>query len=345
MEAIFLVFELIQIALGKRNELSCNPTAEQWEAIKQFACKNALAGIVFTAIEKLPQSQYPDKAVLMTFFAQAAQYKRNSQQQQHVANKLAKLWRTIGVEPIVLKGPSVAQYYPKPEYRYSCDLDVFADKGWKDACDLLESKGVTLEYEIYKEAEFHIDGVYVEFHRYITPVRGNKVLHQFELYLRELLLQEKAYFEDSLLVKPPLMFVVMLHVQHALGDFLKAHLSFKHIVDWVVLRDLPFDRAQFHEDCKRFGFDRFLLLLDALADVVEGKRNYQELNPKEKRIFDELMAQKVKTQKNTRFAQHVELFFEFVNNAKRFNEYGYCSIYSFLFNVLWAHFFQKEVKL
>lgn len=345
MEAIFLVIELIQIALGKRNELSFVPTAIQWENVKIFACKHALAGIVFAAIEKLPKSQYPDKAVIMHLYAQAEYYKRNYTKHQKVANNLSQLWSTLGVETIVLKGSSIAQYYPNPESRFSCDLDLFTLSGWKEACTLLELKGIDLEYEVYKEAEFEVDGVYVEFHRYITPVRGNKNLYNFELYLRELLSQEKESFEGSKLVNPPLMFIVMLYIEHALGDFLNGHLSFKHIVDWVVLRNQDFDKTEFNKRCQRFGFDRFLTLLNTITDVVESKKSYNELNISEQKIFEELINQKAKAQKKNWFKRRVDLFFEIVANAKRFKQYGYCSMHSFLFNTMWSHFFRKEVKL
>lgn len=345
MEAINLVLELIQIAFGKRNELSQTLSAEQWEEVKRFVGKHALAGIVFVAIQKLPKHQYPDKAVIMSLYAQAECYKRNYALHQKVAHKLSQLWREIGVVPVVLKGRTIAQYYPKPESRFSCDLDLFALSGWKDACTLLELKGITLEYEVYKEAEFEVDGVYVEFHRYITPVRGNKNLYNFELYLIELLSQEKEYFEDSLLVKPPLIFIVMLYIEHALGDFLNGHLSFKHIVDWVVLRNQDFDKIDFEGNCQRFGFGRFLTLLNTITDVVEGKKSFSELSIDEKRMFEELVTQKEKKQKTTWFARRVELFFEILANTKRFRNYGYCSMHAFLFHKIWAYFFRKEVRL
>lgn len=346
MESVGFVLELIQIAFGTRKELSIVPSAEQWKDVKQFALRHALAGVVFSAIGKLPATQIPERSVLMAFFAQAECYKRNYIRHQAVANKLSQLWNTIGVEAVILKGQTIAQYYPNPESRFSCDLDLFVQDGWQNACRLLEQEGVALEYEVYKEAEFEIDNVYVELHRFITPVRGNKNLHNFELFLRDLLSTGKEYLDESLLVKPPLMFVVMLYIEHALGDFLKAHLTFKHIVDWVVLRNLSFDRADFQNACKRFGFDRFLVLLDNITDVVEGRKRYEELDVNEKQIFDELISQKVKDQKSeTWFKRRVDLLFEIVANAKRFKQYGYCSMHSFLFNAMWSHFFQKEVKL
>ena len=115
-----------------------------------------------------------------------------------------------------------------PHHSYSCDLDVFIGEGWERACELLEDRGIELGREVYKEVEFTMDDVYVECHRYITPLRGNRPLQAFERYLRSLLESgEPSFFEGTTLVCPPLMFSVMLYVEHALGDFLHGKLLLK----------------------------------------------------------------------------------------------------------------------
>ena len=89
-------------------------------------------------------------------------------------------------------------------------------------------------------------------------------MKEFECYLRSLLDSEpKGYFEGTTLVCPPLMFTVMLYIEHALGDLLHGHLTLKHIVDWVVLRRQSVDWDAFHARCESFKFDKFLPLIDA----------------------------------------------------------------------------------
>lgn len=46
-----------------------------------------------------------------------------------------------GVQLTLLKGKSVAQYYPVPEQRYSCDVDVFTEQ-FDKACEVLESEDI-----------------------------------------------------------------------------------------------------------------------------------------------------------------------------------------------------------
>ena len=233
-----------------------------------------------------------------------------------------------------------------PHHRYSCDLDVFIGQGWERACELLEDRGVELGREVYKEVEFTIDDVYVECHRYITPLRGNRQLQAFERYLRSLLESgEPTSFEGTTLVSPPLMFSVMLYVEHALGDFLHGKLLLKHVVDWVVLRRQAMDWEAFVAKCKEFRFDRFVALIEALADVVEGKREYEALPDAYKEAFDEMLReQEPQSGQRSWFQRRVSLFFDIIRNGKKFRNYGYTSMPSFLFHSVWTHFFEREVR-
>ncbi|MBO7562359.1 MAG: hypothetical protein J6T04_05690 [Bacteroidales bacterium] len=100
---------------------------------------------------------------------------------------------------------------------------------------------------------------------------------------------EPTFFEGTMLVCPPLMFSVMLYVEHALGDFLRGKLLLKHVVDWVVLRRQAVDWEAFRTKCKEFCFDRFVALIEALADVVEGQMEYDALPSAYKDAFDEML--------------------------------------------------------
>lgn len=233
-------------------------------------------------------------------------------------SKLDRLWAVEGIRATVLKDRAISQYYAVPHHRYSCDLDMFIGEGWEWACELLEGQGVELGREVYKEVEFMMDDVYVECHRYITPLRGNRQLQAFERYLRSLLESGKpTFFEGTTLVCPPLMFSVMLYVEHALGDFLLGKLLLKHVVDWVVLR----------------------------RQAVEGKREYEALPAAYKEAFDEMLReQEPQSGQRSWFQRRVSLFFDIIRNGKKFHRYGYTSMPSFLFHSVWTHFFEREVR-
>lgn len=310
-----------------------------------MASEHGVLGICLEAIEQLPAGTIP-QAILLQWIGLSEMQRQQYEQTWRVACKLDRLWALEGIHAIVLKGRSVAKYYPVPSHRYSCDLDVYIGDAWERACELLEGQGIRLEYEVYKEVEFTLDNVYVECHRYITPVRGNKHLKECERYLRSLLDSEpRECFEGTELVCPPLMFTVMLYIEHALGDLLHGHLSLKHIVDWVVLRRQSMDWDAFYAKCKAFKFGRFLSLIDTLADVVEGKKEYNELQPSYQEAFDEMFKAPVAKSIHSWFGRRIELFFCILRNGKKYQQFGYTSMPSFLFNSVWTHFFNKEVRL
>lgn len=315
---------------------------------------HGLSSIAYDGLEKTLdgnselRNEVP-KPLLLQWYGQRVHQTALFKKNWSATCSLSSLLDEHGIEAVVLKGHSIAQYYPIPEHRFSCDLDLLvAGDDWERACEILEAKGIRLEREVYKEVEFTFEGVYVELHRFITPVRGNKTLLRFERYLRHVLkMSTKTYFEGTKLVCPPLMFIVMLFIEHALGDLLHGKLTLKHVVDWVVLRKQEIDRTEIEVRCKDFGFYRFLKLIDTLADVVEGKVEMASLPPFYREVMDSFffIPSSIAKEKNGWFARRVSLFFDIIRNRRYYNRFGYCSMERFLLSAVWAHFFDKEVGL
>lgn len=327
---------------------------EALEDVLIIASAHGLSAITFDGMEKALQCNQGcrdeiSKPLMLQWYGRTVQQTSLFKKNWSAACSLSSLLGVNGIEAVVLKGRSIAQYYPIPEHRYSCDLDLFvAGDDWERACEILEAQGIHLEREVYKEVEFSYDGVNVELHRYITPVRGNKTLLRFERYLREMLdASPKIYFEGTRLINPPLMFTVMLYIEHALGDLLHGKLTLKHVVDWIVLRKQDIDRNEIEARCKEFGFFRCLVLMDALADVVEGKAEISSLPSSYREVWDSffVIPSHVVKRKESWFTRRVSLFFDIIRNRRYYNRFGYCSMGSFLLNAVWAHFFRKEVEL
>ena len=86
-------------------------------------------------------------------------------------------------------------------------------------------------------------------------------------------------------------------------------------------------------------------MIEALADVVEGKREYDALPAAYKEAFDEMLQeQEPSTGLRSWFQRRVSLFFEIIKNGKKFSRYGYTSMPSYLFHSVWTLFFDRGVR-
>lgn len=123
-----LFFELLQVAIGNRNELSRTPTAEEWEELYDISKKQTMHGIAFAALERLPQEQLPPPRRIRQWAVKIDRLRENNIK----ASKLtAAIWRYFednGFHCVILKGQGNMANYPEhlKNLRSPGDIDVWA---------------------------------------------------------------------------------------------------------------------------------------------------------------------------------------------------------------------------
>ncbi len=121
-----LFFELIQVAIGRCNNLSKKPSEKEWKAIFDLADKHAAAGVAFAALEELvKQDQKPPTEILLEWIGLSEQIKNRNLIVNKRCKDLKKLFIDNGFMCCVLKGQGVALYYNNPGLRQSGDIDVW----------------------------------------------------------------------------------------------------------------------------------------------------------------------------------------------------------------------------
>ena len=104
-------FELLQIAIGNRSQLSHTPTAEEWREICALAKKQAMVGIAFCGVEQLPVEQRPPRKLWMQWYTAAERIKGLNADMDRKVFKVARMFRREGFPGVVLKGQGMAQLY------------------------------------------------------------------------------------------------------------------------------------------------------------------------------------------------------------------------------------------
>lgn len=106
-----LFFELLQIAIGNRKELSRTPTAEEWRELFVLAQRQTLVGIAFRGVELLPEAQRPPKLLLMQWYMATERIKAMNTDLDRKALAVANKFLSEGFPGIVLKGQGISKLY------------------------------------------------------------------------------------------------------------------------------------------------------------------------------------------------------------------------------------------
>ena len=154
------LFNLLLVAIGKKNELPVALSIEEWEDLFAVLEKQCILGIGFDAISKLPEPQRPPKHLLLRAFTISEYIKSQNQILNNHILELKGIMNNMNIPYCILKGQGSALLYPKPEYRQSGDIDV-----WCDCERTLLLERVGKKYIIGEKVIHHAD---VEFFKNIS---------------------------------------------------------------------------------------------------------------------------------------------------------------------------------
>lgn len=100
-------------------------TEQDWQAILDLARKQTVTGLLFRGVAKLPaEIQVPDSLVF-PLMQEADKVRKQSRLVARTAAEVVSFFEGRSLHPVVLKGPSVAAFYPEPDLRESGDIDVY----------------------------------------------------------------------------------------------------------------------------------------------------------------------------------------------------------------------------
>ena len=142
MEKIF--FEILRLAVDDGLQSRVNgqlPTdfgqggaltplsGDQWREIYQMAVRQTLVGVMFPAIERLPEGLRPPKEILLQWYMQKERIVKMNRLLNLRAVETERFFKQEGFKTCILKGQGVATLYPNPLLRVSGDIDIWLSGG------------------------------------------------------------------------------------------------------------------------------------------------------------------------------------------------------------------------
>lgn len=106
-------FLILQSAIGKNVRLTHCLSHDEWEEMFGLAKKQALLGLAFEGVKKLPKDQWPQGDIVLKWTMATEQVKRQNLQTTNVCLRLNDIFAKVGFETCILKGQANHVYYDR----------------------------------------------------------------------------------------------------------------------------------------------------------------------------------------------------------------------------------------
>ena len=198
MEKVF--FELLRLAIeegqrstdnrqrtsdnGVRTTLLTPLSVDQWREVYQMAVKQTLVGVMFPALERLPEGMRPPKELLLQWYMMKERIVKMNRLLNQRAVETERFFKQEGFKTCILKGQGIATLYQNPLLRTSGDIDIWLSGGRTKIYNFARSRvglqGVTyqhIHYPLHKDVEVE---VHVIPGHLFAPIENRKLQRYFE---------------------------------------------------------------------------------------------------------------------------------------------------------------------
>ena len=256
-----LIYNILKFAISSDEANFCvfeGVSSEEWHWAFSVLIQHGLAGFAFTLIEKMPDAVRPTKEVVLKFISAEMAGKKSYARLKGIVGKIEDVMRDADVKCLLLKGLSLAEYYPRPESRKFLDVDLYAPGAEVMVDAALAAKGCEVNTDFYRHSHTTIGGILVENHHCLLDVRGRKRLAVLDADLKAMAMQYLASFDSPGLYYPDTRFSLLFNLHHAMSHFIYEGISFKFLVDWIYF--LRQEKELLKSDCIANDFTRHGLL-------------------------------------------------------------------------------------
>lgn len=299
-----LFFEIIQLAIGKRKELSKIPSEKEWKEIFDLSIRHSMLGILFAAFHKVlggrmdaDRSDTSLKNVSDEIFFQTLFSFTDIQKSNRRINKrcveIQSMFAEAGMKSTILKGQGIAAYYKGlAACRSYGDIDIWVDAPQSQIIDFVRTMCPQKETDVSrKHVEMPIfEDVTVEVHFIPSEVGAypqRKRLRQFyEQQKAEQMANEVTLYDKSRIITPTHKFNAVFILNHIFDHFLFEGIGMRQVMDWYFVMSQSFSSEEQQEIVKALkdaGLYRFATAMtDILVTVFRMSRDELFIPPQKR---------------------------------------------------------------
>ena len=124
-----IFFDFLRFCIGSAKEIPGSLKKVDWKELYAIAKKQALLGVLFHGIQRLPKELVPKQKLLMQWMVMADQIRKQNIRLFLDSVKVCLNFENEGFANCILKGQGNALLYPDPYMRTPGDIDIYLSGG------------------------------------------------------------------------------------------------------------------------------------------------------------------------------------------------------------------------
>lgn len=295
-----IFFDFLRFCIGSAKEIPGSLKEVDWKELYAIAKKQALLGVLFHGIQRLPKVLAPDQKLLMQWMVMAEQIRKQNIRQFQDSVKVCKNFENKGFANCILKGQGNALLYPDPYMRTPGDIDIYLSGGRRkimkyvdQVCPNQVMRYHHVDFPVMKTAiEVHFTPSYM-----FCPIHNRRMQKWFEEVMGEQC-NHRASLPDGYgeIHVPQVSFNVIYILSHLYRHIFTEGVGLRQLLDYyyvLISDDLLLIRDRVQKDLKHLGLWKFaqavMFVMKEVFGLSENKM-IAPINEKEGRfLLDEIM--------------------------------------------------------
>lgn len=158
--------DFVRFCINPSSEIPSSLRDANWNTLYDIAKKQALIGVLFHGINRLPHQYAPEKDLLLKWMGMAQKIRLQNIQLFVDSSKVCKKFSEVGFRNCILKGQGNALLYPDPYMRTPGDIDIYLAGGRKHVMQYVD-KVCPNQIMRYHHVDFPVMKTPIEVH--FTP--------------------------------------------------------------------------------------------------------------------------------------------------------------------------------
>lgn len=161
-----IFFDFLRFCIGSAKDIPDSLKEADWQELYAIAKKQALLGVLFHGIKRLPKELAPEQKLLMQWMVMAEMIRKQNIKLFQDSVKVCQNFENEGFANCILKGQGNALLYPDPYMRTPGDIDIYLAGGRKRVMQYI-NKVCPNQVMRYHHVDFPVMKTAIEVH--FTP--------------------------------------------------------------------------------------------------------------------------------------------------------------------------------